>query len=296
MLIGSHVSMSGKKMLEGSAEEAHQFGESTFMIYTGAPQNTRRKSINDLNIEKGHKVMEQYGLSNIVVHAPYIINIGNTTKPEVYELGVNFLQNEIERTQAIGAKDIVLHPGAHVGAGADKGINQIIKGLNEVLTHDHDVRIALETMAGKGTEIGRSFEELARIIDGVTHNDRLSICFDTCHTHDAGYNIKNDFDGVLNEFDKIIGIDRIKVVHINDSKNEKGAHKDRHENIGFGYIGFDALNNVVHHEAFKNIPKILETPYVGEDKKNKKPPYRFEIEMLKSQIFDPKLKEKILNQ
>ena len=296
MLIGSHVSMSGKKMLEGSAEEAHQFGESTFMIYTGAPQNTRRKNINDLNIEKGHKVMEQYGLSNIVVHAPYIINIANTTKPEVYELGVNFLQNEIERTQAIGAKDIVLHPGAHVGAGADKGINQIIKGLNEVLTHDHDVRIALETMAGKGTEIGRSFEELARIIDGVTHNDRLSICFDTCHTHDAGYNIKNDFDGVLNEFDKIIGIDRIKVVHVNDSKNEKGAHKDRHENIGFGYIGFDALNNVVHHEAFKDIPKILETPYVGEDKKNKKPPYRFEIEMLKSQIFDPKLKEKILNQ
>ncbi|MEX3469547.1 deoxyribonuclease IV [Staphylococcus hominis] len=296
MLIGSHVSMSGKKMLEGSAEEAHQFGESTFMIYTGAPQNTRRKSINDLNIEKGHKVMEQYGLSNIVVHAPYIINIGNATKPEVYELGVNFLQNEIERTQALGAKDIVLHPGAHVGAGADKGINQIIKGLNEVLTHDHDVRIALETMAGKGTEIGRSFEELARIIDGVTHNDRLSICFDTCHTHDAGYNIKNDFDGVLNEFDKIIGIDRIKVVHVNDSKNEQGAHKDRHENIGFGYIGFDALNNVVHHEAFKDIPKILETPYVGEDKKNKKPPYRFEIEMLKSQIFDPKLKEKILNQ
>ena len=296
MLIGSHVSMSGKKMLEGSAEEAHQFGESTFMIYTGAPQNTRRKNINDLNIEKGHKVMEQYGLSNIVVHAPYIINIGNTTKPEVYELGVNFLQNEIERTQAIGAKDIVLHPGAHVGAGADKGINQIIKGLNEVLTHDHDVRIALETMAGKGTEIGRSFEELARIIDGVTHNDRLSICFDTCHTHDAGYNIKNDFDGVLNEFDKIIGIDRIKVVHVNDSKNEQGAHKDRHENIGFGYIGFDALNNVVHHEAFKDIPKILETPYVGKDKKNKKPPYRFEIEMLKSQIFDPKLKEKILNQ
>ena len=151
--------------------------------------------------------MEQYGLSNIVVHAPYIINIANTTKPEVYELGVNFLQNEIERTQAIGAKDIVLHPGAHVGAGADKGINQIIKGLNEVLTHDHDVRIALETMAGKGTEIGRSFEE--------------RICFDTCHTHDAGYNIKNDFDGVLNEFDKIIGIDRIKVVHVNDSKMNK---------------------------------------------------------------------------
>lgn len=296
MLLGSHVSMSGKKMLQGSAEEAHKFGESTFMIYTGAPQNTRRKSIEDLNIEKGHEAMKEYGLSNIVVHAPYIINIANTTKPEVFQLGVDFLQSEIERTQALGAKDIVLHPGAHVGAGADKGIDQIIKGLNEVLTHDNDVRIALETMAGKGSEVGRTFEEIARIIDGVTHNNRLSICFDTCHTHDAGYNIKEDFDGVLNEFDKIIGLDRIKVVHVNDSKNEQGAHKDRHENIGFGHIGFDALNYVVHHDVFKDIPKILETPYVGEDKKNKKPPYKFEIEMLKSQQFDENLKEKILQQ
>ncbi len=296
MLLGSHVSMSGKKMLEGSAEEAHKFGESTFMIYTGAPQNTRRKSIEDLNIEKGHEAMDKYGLSNLVVHAPYIINIANTTKPEVFQLGVDFLQNEIERTQALGAKDIVLHPGSHVGAGADKGIQQIIKGLNEVLTHDNDVRIALETMAGKGSEVGRTFEEIAQIIDGVTHNDRLSICFDTCHTHAAGYNIKEDFDGVLNEFDKIIGLDRIKVVHVNDSKNEQGAHKDRHENIGFGHIGFDALNYVVHHDVFKDIPKILETPYVGEDKKNKKPPYKFEIEMLKAQQFDSELKDKILQQ
>ena len=296
MLLGSHVSMSGKKMLEGSAEEAHKFGESTFMIYTGAPQNTRRKSIEDLNIEKGHEAMDKYGLSNLVVHAPYIINIANTTKPEVFQLGVDLLQNEIERTQALGAKDIVLHPGSHVGAGADKGIQQIIKGLNEVLTHDNDVRIALETMAGKGSEVGRTFEEIAQIIDGVTHNDRLSICFDTCHTHDAGYNIKADFDGVLNEFDKIIGLDRIKVVHVNDSKNEQGAHKDRHENIGFGHIGFDALNYVVHHDVFKDIPKILETPYVGEDKKNKKPPYKFEIEMLKAQQFDSELKDKILQQ
>lgn len=296
MLLGSHVSMSGKKMLEGSAEEAYKFGESTFMIYTGAPQNTRRKSIEDLNITKGHEAMEKYGLSNIVVHAPYIINIANTTKPEVFELGVNFLQNEIERTQAIGAKDIVLHPGSHVGAGAEVGIKKIIDGLNEVLTNDNNVRIALETMAGKGSEVGRTFEEIAQIIDGVTHNERLSICFDTCHTHDAGYNIKDDFDGVLNEFDKIIGVDRIKVVHVNDSKNEQGAHKDRHENIGFGHIGFDALNYVVHHDTFKDIPKILETPYVGEDKKNKKPPYKHEIEMLKSQTFDPNLKEKILNQ
>ncbi|BCU52423.1 putative endonuclease 4 [Staphylococcus auricularis] len=296
MLIGSHVSMNGKKMLAGSAEEAHKFGESTFMIYTGAPQNTRRKAIEDLNIEKGHELMESYGLSNIIVHAPYIINIANTQKPHVFDLGVEFLQNEIERTQALGAKDIVLHPGSHVGAGADEGIKKIIEGLNEVLTQENDVRIALETMAGKGSEVGRNFEELARIIDGVEHNERLSICFDTCHTHDAGYQIRDDFDGVLNEFDKIIGIDRIKVVHVNDSKNDIGAHKDRHENIGFGHIGFDALNYVVHHDAFKDIPKILETPYVGEDKKNKKPPYQFEIEMLKSETFDPDLKTKILNQ
>ncbi|MDW8798636.1 deoxyribonuclease IV [Staphylococcus pseudoxylosus] len=296
MLLGSHVSMNGKKMLEGSAEEAHKFGESTFMIYTGAPQNTRRKPIEELNIEKGQEVMKAHGLSNIVVHAPYIINIANTVKPHVFELGVEFLQSEIERTQALGAKDIVLHPGSHVGEGTDAGIKKIIEGLNEVLTNDNDVRIALETMAGKGSEIGRNFEEIARIIDGVNHNERLSVCFDTCHTHDAGYNVKEDFDGVLNEFDKIIGVDRIKVVHVNDSKNDIGAHKDRHENIGFGYIGFDALNYIVHHDTFKEIPKILETPYVGEDKKNKKPPYKLEIEMLKQQQFDPDLKNKILNQ
>ncbi|MFG0934035.1 deoxyribonuclease IV [Staphylococcus gallinarum] len=296
MLLGSHVSMNGKKMLQGSAEEATKLGESTFMIYTGAPQNTRRKPIEELNIEKGHEVMRENGVSNIVVHAPYIINIANTLKPHVFELGVEFLQSEIERTQALGAKDIVLHPGSHVGEGADVGIKKIIEGLNEVLTNDNDVRIALETMAGKGSEIGRSFEEIAQIIDGVNHNERLSVCFDTCHTHDAGYNVREDFDGVLNEFDKIIGVDRIKVVHVNDSKNDIGAHKDRHENIGFGYIGFDALNYVVHHETFKDIPKILETPFVGEDKKNKRPPYKHEIEMLKKQQFDADLKNKIMSE
>lgn len=296
MLIGSHVSMSDKKMLLASAEEAYKYGASTFMIYTGAPQNTRRKAIEELNIEAGQKAMKDFGLSNIVVHAPYIINIANTSKPEVFELGVNFLQNEIERTEAIGAKDIVLHPGSHVGAGAEVGIKRIIEGLNEVLNNKNDVRIALETMAGKGSEVGRSFEEIAQIIDGVTHNERLSVCLDTCHIHDAGYDVVNDFDGVLNEFDKIIGVDRIKVVHVNDSKNPRAAHKDRHENIGFGHIGFDALNYVVHHKQFENVPKILETPYVGEDKKNKKPPYKFEIEALKQSKFDPEMKNIIMAQ
>ncbi|MCJ0952118.1 deoxyribonuclease IV [Mammaliicoccus sciuri] len=296
MLIGSHVSMSGKKMLLQAAEEAASYNASTFMIYTGAPQNTRRKKIEDLNIENGKAAMKEYGLSNIVVHAPYIINIANTTKPEVFNLGVEFLQSEIERTEALGAKDIVLHPGAHVGAGEEKGIQKIIEGLNEVLTNNNDVRIALETMAGKGSECGKTFEELAQIIDGVNHNERLSVCFDTCHTNDAGYNVKEDFDGVLNEFDKIVGIDRIKVLHVNDSKNPQGARKDRHENIGFGSIGYDALHYIVNHDAFKEVPKILETPYVGDDKKNKKPPYRYEIEMIKNGTFDPDLKEKIFNQ
>lgn len=298
MLLGSHVSMSGKKMLLAAAEEAASYNASTFMIYTGAPQNTRRKPIEDLNIEAGLEFMKNNNLSNIVVHAPYIINIANTVKPEVFELGVEFLQKEIERTEAIGAQDIVLHPGAHVGAGEEAGIKKIIEGLNEVLTNDNNVRIALETMAGKGSECGKSFEELAEIISGVENNERLSVCFDTCHIHDAGYDIVNDLDGVLEEFDKIVGLDRIKVVHVNDSKNVQGARKDRHENFGFGNIGFDALSKVVYHDAFKEIPKILETPYVqvGDDKKNKKPPYKFEIEMIKNNQFDADLLQKIINQ
>ena len=292
--IGSHVSMSGKKMLLGASEDAAAYGSNTFMIYTGAPQNTRRKPIEELNIEAGKEHMKAHHMSDIVVHAPYIINIANTTKPATFELGVSFLRSEIDRTAALGSKQIVLHPGAHVGAGVDKGIDRIIEGLNEVLDQDDTVQIALETMAGKGTEIGRNFEELARIIDGVTHNDKLSVCLDTCHIHDAGYDIINDFDDVLNEFDHIIGIDRIKVVHVNDSKNERGAHKDRHENIGFGHIGYRALHYIVHHPEFEDLPKILETPFVGEDKKNKKPPYKFEIEMLKNGEFNPSLKDEIM--
>ncbi|MED3649152.1 deoxyribonuclease IV [Heyndrickxia sporothermodurans] len=293
--LGSHVSMSGKKMLLGASEEAVSYGANTFMIYTGAPQNTRRKKIEDLNIEAGISHMKENGIDEIIVHAPYIINIGNTVNPSTYELGVNFLRSEIERTEAIGARQIVLHPGAHVGEGADKGIEQIIKGLNEVLTADQNVQIALETMAGKGSECGRSFEELAKIIDGVHLNDKLSICFDTCHTHDAGYDIVNNFDGVLEEFDRLIGIDRIKVLHINDSKNVTGARKDRHENIGFGHIGFKALNDIVHHPQLADIPKILETPFVGEDKANKKAPYKYEIAMLKNKQFNEKMIEEIIN-
>ncbi|SFA38177.1 Endonuclease IV [Parageobacillus thermantarcticus] len=294
--IGSHVSMSGKKMLLAASEEAVSYGANTFMIYTGAPQNTKRKKIEELNIEAGLAHMKEHGIEEIVVHAPYIINIGNTKNPDTFALGVEFLRSEIERTEAIGAKQIVLHPGAHVGAGSEAGIRKIIEGLNEVLTREQTVQIALETMAGKGSECGRSFEELAQIIDGVTHNEKLSVCFDTCHTHDAGYNIVDDFDGVLQEFDRIIGLDRLKVLHINDSKNPRGSRKDRHENIGFGHIGFAALNYIVHHPQLADIPKILETPYVGEDKNNKKPPYKHEIAMLRAQTFDEELLTKIMNE
>ncbi|MBC1562566.1 deoxyribonuclease IV [Listeria booriae] len=292
--LGSHVSMSGKDMMLAASKEAASYGSNTFMIYTGAPQNTRRKAIEELNIEAGLQHMKEHDISDIVVHAPYIINIGNAVKPETFELGVTFLQSEVERTAALGAKQIVLHPGAHVGEGAETGIKQIIKGLNEALKPGQNVQIALETMAGKGTEIGRTFEEIAAIMDGVTHNELLSVTFDTCHVHDAGYDIVNDFDGVLNQFDKIIGLDRLKVLHINDSKNERGAHKDRHANIGFGHIGFDALNYIVHHPQLDDISKILETPYVGEDKKNKKPPYKHEIAMLRAQTFDPDVLTKIM--
>lgn len=293
--LGSHVSMSGKKMLLAASEEAVSYGANTFMIYTGAPQNTRRKKIEDLNIEAGLAHMKEHGIDEIIVHAPYIINIGNAVNPNTFELGVNFLRSEIERTEAIGAKQIVLHPGAHVGEGTEIGIKKIIEGLNEVLTGNEKVQIALETMAGKGSECGRSFEELAQIFDGVKHNDRLSVCFDTCHTHDAGYDVVHNFDGVLDEFDKILGIDKMKVLHINDSKNICGASKDRHENIGFGHIGFDALSYIVHHNQLKDIPKILETPYVGEDKNNKKAPYKHEIAMLRNKKFEENLLETIMN-
>ena len=296
MKLGSHVGMSGKDMLLGSAKEAVSYGANTFMFYTGAPQNTRRKEIHELNIDPAWDYMRQHGIEEIVVHAPYIINLGNAVKPETFELAVDFLRLEIERTEACKSKTLILHPGSHVGEGVDIGIAQIVKGLNEVLTADTKVHIALETMAGKGSELGRSFEELARIYDGVKYNDKLRVCFDTCHTHDSGYDIIYDFDGVIDKFDRIFGKDQIAVFHLNDSKNTCGASKDRHANLGFGEIGFDALSYIVHHPDFMNVPKILETPYVASPTKDKKSyaPYKYEIEMLKAKAFDPAVQNKII--
>lgn len=282
--LGSHVGMNSKKMMLGSVEEALSYGADTFMIYTGAPQNTRRKELSELNIDAAQTLMKEKGIQEFIVHAPYIINLANTVKPETYELAVRFLRLELTRASAMGSHILVVHPGAHVGAGTDAGIASIVKGLNEVLTDDSDCLIALETMAGKGSEIGRTFEELAQIYDGVTKKDRLRVCFDTCHTHDSGYDITDDLEGVLNDFHRILGKDQIAVFHINDSKNPRGSRKDRHENIGNGCIGFDALHRIVHHPDFLNIPKILETPWVpiDGDPKNTRAPYREEIAGLRA--------------
>lgn len=295
--IGSHVSMSGKKMLLGSSEEAVSYGANTFMVYTGAPQNTVRKPIENLMIKEAIEHMTANGIEEIIVHAPYIINLGNSEKPETFELAVNFLREEIKRTEALQkARQIVLHPGAHVGAGEEKGIQQIIKGLNEVVTKEQNVQIALETMAGKGSECGRTFEQLAQIIDGVIYNDKITVCLDTCHINDAGYDVVNNFDGVLKDFDRIIGIDRLKVIHLNDSKNPIGARKDRHENIGAGHLGFDALCYVAHHGLLWDIPKILETPYVSNDVGDKKPPYKYEIQILKKKEYDKDILKHIISE
>ena len=290
--LGSHVGMSGKEMFLGSVKEALSYGANTFMVYTGAPQNTRRKEISELNIDAGLTLAREHGINEFIIHAPYIINLGNTEKAETFALAVEFLAKEIERSVAMQATTIVLHPGSHVGAGEQAGIAQIVKGLNEVLTSDMPITVALETMAGKGSELGKSFEELAAIYDGVVHNNKLRVCFDTCHTHDAGYDIIRDFDGVIDKFDHVLGKNQIAVFHINDSKNVQGAAKDRHENIGFGEIGFEALNYIVHHKDFTEVPKILESPYVTESDdvvQKTLPPYLQEIRMLREGNFHENL-------
>lgn len=281
--LGCHVGMAGKEMFLASAKEAASYGANVFMLYTGAPQNTRRKDISELNIEAGWEYARQHGIEEIVVHAPYIINLANTVKPETYELAVEFLEKEIIRTAAMRSRIMVLHPGSHVNAGVEAGIAQVIKGLNTVLNqNDDDVYIVLETMAGKGSEVGRTFEELKAIYDGVDKKDRLRVCFDTCHVNDAGYDIVNHYDEVFEEFDKVIGLDQIAVFHINDSMNPLGAHKDRHANIDKGSIGYETLHRLVHDERFIDVPKILETPWLAEEGSDKKtkPPYKEEIEWL----------------
>ena len=275
--LGSHVGMAGKDMFLASVKEAESYGANVLMLYTGAPQNTRRKEI------KGWEYAAQADINEIVVHAPYIINLANTVKPETFTLAVEFLEKEIIRTAAMRSKILVLHPGSCLDAGVDAGTAQIVKGLNQVLDqNEDDVFIALETMAGKGSEIGRSFEELARIYEGVHKKERLRVCFDTCHVNDAGYDLSHDYEGVFQHFDEVLGLEQIAVFHINDSMNPCGTHKDRHANIGKGYLGEEVLKKLVHDPRFEEIPKILETPWLCEEGSDKKtiPPYKEEIRQL----------------
>lgn len=288
-LIGSHVSFNKNEQLMASVKEAISYGANTFMFYTGAPQNTNRSSIDDFKTIEAMKTMKENGIdiSKVIVHAPYIINLANSKN---LDFGISFLIEELERCSQLGMKYLVLHPGSHVGVGIEEGIKSIVKGLNEVLKKYHgNTMILLETMAGKGSEVGSNFQELKQILDGITYSNRVGICLDTCHLNDSGYDL-TDFDSVLKEFDEIIGLSKIHCVHVNDSKNDRSSHKDRHENIGFGTLGFDTLLQVIYHEKLENVPKILETPYINGDY----PPYKQEIEMIRAKKFDPNLKEKII--
>lgn len=292
LIIGSHVGFKKDSQLLGSLKEALSYGANTFMFYTGAPQNTSRYPIQDgLTLEAMTLMKEKdFDYSKVVVHAPYIINLANDKDPDKFMFSVRFLQEELERCELLGIRAMVLHPGSHVGLGMDTAISNIAKGLNMILG-THDVTVLLETMAGKGTEVGSSLEEIKRIIDLVDDKTHIGVCLDTCHLNDAGYDM-SQFDEFLDQFDSLIGVDKIGCIHVNDSKNPIGAHKDRHENIGFGTIGFDSLLDVIYNKRVEDVPKILETPYVDRTY----PPYKYEIEMIRKKEFDSHLIDKIKSQ
>ena len=294
LIIGSHVSFKKDTQLLGSVEEAISYGANTFMFYTGAPQNTNRVALDDSLTYKAYLLMKanNIALESVVVHAPYIINLCNEKN---FDFSVNFLKQEVERCEKLGIVNMVLHPGSAVGLSIDAAIHNIIAGLNLILDNDYNVCICLETMAGKGTEVGRNFEEIRKIIDGIKNKKRIGVCLDTCHINDAGYDVSN-IDSLLDEFDNVIGLKYLKCLHINDSKNIINSHKDRHENIGFGTIGYDNLIKVIYNDRLDGIPKILETPYLGVDDNAKEkiyPPYKFEIDMIRNKEFNPNLKDDV---
>ena len=292
--IGSHVSMKGKDMFLNSAREAASYDADIFMAYTGAPQNSKRKPVEELKVEEGWAYMEAHGLSQVIIHAPYLINLANTVKDEIFRSSVEFLDSEIRRAEALRSPVMILHPGSHVGAGSEAGIRQLCEGLNQVIRPDMKLVIALETMAGKGGEIGTRFEELEKIISCLNHPEKVKVCFDTCHVHDSGYDLVNSADQVLKEFETVVGKNMIAVFHMNDSKNERGSAKDRHENYGFGKIGFEALQHIMYHPDYLDVPKILESPWVkSEDGKKEFPPYKEEIISIRTNCFDPMMVEKL---
>ena len=279
MILGCHCGMSGTTMMLGSVKEALSYEANALMIYTGAPQNTARKALKELHIEEALKLMDEYKIDrkNLIIHAPYIINPA-TTDIEKRDFCINFLTQEVKRSYAMGSKVMVLHPGNTLGNPLDLAIENIVSAVNQIIenTKETDVVIAFETMAGKGTEVGREFHEIKAILDNINVQSRVGVCIDTCHMFDSGYDIVNDYENVKKKLDEIIGIERVKVIHLNDSKNPLASHKDRHANLGEGYIGFDALYRICHDEVFAHIPKILETPYI-----DGLPPYKDEIARLR---------------
>ncbi len=298
MILGCHVNF-GSEQLFGSAKQAIGYGCNAFMFYTGAPQNTIRKKLDESLILNAKKYMKENNIlmENVICHAPYIINLANRSDETRWQFSINFLKNEILRCEEMGVTRIVLHPGSAVGISKEEGIQNIIDGLNRVILENQKCVILLETMAGKGSECGSTLSEIKAILDGVNVKSLFGVCLDTCHLHDAGYDM-HDFNAFLNEFDQEIGLSKILCVHLNDSKNEMGTHKDRHENIGFGKIGFDSLLSICYSEKLKEVPKILETPYLGENKEDKKriyPPYAFEINMLKQKQFCLSLYEDVVH-
>ena len=297
LIIGSHVSF-GNNQLLGALEEALSYNSNTFMFYTGAPTNTIRKDIDMDLTNEALKVMKENGIdsNNVICHAPYIVNLANNRDLDKYNFSKEFIRNELKRCDSMHITKMVLHPGNSVGdITREEGLDNIVSAINEILDGSTKCKILLETMAGKGSECASSIDEMAYLINNIKKKDQIGVCLDTCHINDAGYDI-NNFDDYLEEFDKKIGLKYIECIHINDSKNEVGAHKDRHENIGIGTIGFDNLLKVIYHSKFENIAKILETPYIGDtdsDKERLYPPYKYEIEMIRNKKFDSDFRDKI---
>lgn len=284
LLIGSHVSFKKDTQMLGSLNEALSYGSNSFMFYTGAPQNTTRVGINDELTYKTLEIMKKKSISlnNVIVHAPYIINLANKDNISKYNFGISFLTEECKRCEELFVKKLVLHPGSHVGCGIEEGIKNIAEALNKVLSNTSTI-ILLETMAGKGTEVGSKIDEIEEIISLVDKKEQIGICLDTCHLSDSGLDV-NDFDKILDLLEEKKLLSKVGCIHVNDSKNIIGSHKDRHENIGYGNIGFDTLINVIYNKRLENVPKILETPWI-----DGYPPYKFEIDMIKDKKFNPNL-------
>lgn len=259
--IGAHVSIA--KGFKKAAQISVDIGANTFQFFSRNPRGGNAKEFNEKDMEAFQKIREENNFGKLLAHAPYTMNLAAANE-DTYEFAKMVIREDVKRMDSIGVEYICFHPGSHVGGGVEEGTRKIIEGLNQAITGDENITVLLETMSGKGTEIGRSFEEIRAIIDGVEHNERMGVCMDTCHIFSAGYDIVNDLDGVLDEFDRVIGLDRLKTIHLNDSMMPFGKNKDRHAGIGEGEIGMKALLEVINHPKLRDIPFFLETPYDDE--------------------------------